>query len=320
MKMDSTMLAERRRRIGSSDVAAVLGKNRFKAPIDVWRRIVLGEEDPIDEDGPAHWGNVLEPVIRAEFLRRQVEAGTAPEFLIEPGRTFFGRHEWEVAHLDAELPGDPRGIGEIKTDADYPKDEGYRWGRPETDEVPEDYLIQVQWQLMVAAESDPTFGYARVLLLQRGCLFCEYVIHPHLELQGILREQMSRFWRDHVLTQHPPTPRDSEEARRLFHESAQTSVILSADAMTALDDLRVLKERAEALELEIERRKYAIQLELRESESGLDPKTQRIAVRWKTQEQRRLDTALVKAQHPQLYLQCGKLSKSRPFTVAKEFT
>ena len=59
-------LEGRRTGIGGSDVAAVLGLNPWKTPLDVWNdKLGLSEDKGMSE--PAYWGTVLEDTVAKEF-------------------------------------------------------------------------------------------------------------------------------------------------------------------------------------------------------------------------------------------------------------
>ncbi len=63
-------LLDRRKGIGGSDVATILGLNKWKSPYQLW----LEKTSQIDlehtESEPAYWGNVLEEVVAKEFQER----------------------------------------------------------------------------------------------------------------------------------------------------------------------------------------------------------------------------------------------------------
>lgn len=52
--------------LGGSDCAAALGMNKYKTPYQLWAE-KTGIAAPIEENEAMRWGNLLEPVIAAEF-------------------------------------------------------------------------------------------------------------------------------------------------------------------------------------------------------------------------------------------------------------
>ncbi|EOA2606900.1 lambda-exonuclease family protein, partial [Enterococcus hirae] len=63
-------LEDRKRGIGGSDVATVLGLNKYKSPYQLWLEKTGQIELKDSESEPAYWGNVLEEVVAKEFQER----------------------------------------------------------------------------------------------------------------------------------------------------------------------------------------------------------------------------------------------------------
>ena len=68
-------LAVRKQGIGSSDAAAAVGLNPYKSQLELWmektgRDTSLPKLDPHDEESPAYWGNILEPIVATHYSKR----------------------------------------------------------------------------------------------------------------------------------------------------------------------------------------------------------------------------------------------------------
>ena len=68
-------LAVRKQGIGSSDAGAAVGLNPYKSQLELWlektgRDATLPKIDPQDEESPAYWGNVLEPIVAWHYSKR----------------------------------------------------------------------------------------------------------------------------------------------------------------------------------------------------------------------------------------------------------
>jgi putative phage-type endonuclease len=105
-------LAERRRGIGSSDAAAILGVNPYKSAYAVWAEktgLVGPDWEPPSE--AALWGNLLEPLIAEQYALRTGRQ------LKDYGRHFVQRnpkYPFALA-IDREiLPVDARGHGVLE--------------------------------------------------------------------------------------------------------------------------------------------------------------------------------------------------------------
>ena len=80
-------LLDRRKGIGGSDVAAIMGLNKWKSAYQIWLektgQVGLSESD----SEPAYWGTVLEEVVAKEFavrtgkkVRRRNQVFEHPEY------------------------------------------------------------------------------------------------------------------------------------------------------------------------------------------------------------------------------------------------
>lgn len=182
--------------IGSSDVPALLGVDRYRNLGDLWLsktgklEIVETSSEPANlgdhlEEGLCNWlaARLGSEVVRGE--RRQSEDGLLRAqldgFLTETGETV-----------------------EVKTTGLFspmfrPDVEG--WGDAGTDSVPFRVIAQVQFALMLA---NAPRGHV-VALLGGGGGVRHYVIEAMPELQEEIEARARRFWTEHVLAGIAPT-------------------------------------------------------------------------------------------------------------------
>lgn len=180
----------RRTGVGGSEVCAVLGLHPYATPLQVWRAKVEGLTQ--EETLPMRRGRLLEPAVAAWYAEETgailyeettLRHPTCPVALATPDR---------ICHT----PGNSPWLLEVKT-------AGWRqapyWGTPGTDEVPEQYLLQVQWTLAV-------MGYSRaeVAVLIGGEDFRIYRVEEDTELQGWMLAAVSDWWSRYVETRRPP--------------------------------------------------------------------------------------------------------------------
>lgn len=130
-------LAERRKGVGSSDAAAVLGFSPYKTAYEVFLE-KTGRLPDAPESEAMRWGTLLEDVIAAAYSERTGEA-LRPLPLLHSERW-----PWMLASVDRVT--DSGKVVEIKN-------VGWRmqgeWGEEDTDKVPAHYLIQLMHQLAV---------------------------------------------------------------------------------------------------------------------------------------------------------------------------
>lgn len=179
--------------IGGSDIAAVLGLSRWTSPFQLWHR-KRGNlpEQPLSS--AMDWGNRLEPLVRDWFAEQH------PEFHVEatPGTYAHEDRPWQRVNPDGLLyppvedgVPEPLALLEIKTS---------RFGDGFTrDDIPLDYMCQVQWSLDV-------FGLdvAHVVVLVGGNDPREYVIKANPEDQATLRAAAEKFWNSIQADEQPP--------------------------------------------------------------------------------------------------------------------
>lgn len=136
---------------------------------------------------------------------------------------------------------------EAKTAHALASSRGDEWGEDGTDQIPSSYLTQ-------AAAYMALTGCSRWDL---ACLFGNsdfriYHMSRDPELEAMLIEEASRWWRNHVVADVPPDPQSEAEARQRW-QSHQPGKVLDIDAGTAdlLREYAAAKAREKALETEI---------------------------------------------------------------------
>ena len=176
------LLTERRSRIGSSDAAACCGLSSWSDPLKVFARLVTemdGKEWTFDEspDDALRFGNLLEPVIAAEYARR-----TGRQIRKAPVQ-FNDEFPWSVTHCDY-LTGDGR-ILEVKNySSQWETKDGVsvrKWGADGSDEVPDDIRTQCIHQAR-----DTGLRAIDVAVLFGGNRFCTYTVEWDQELADLI--------------------------------------------------------------------------------------------------------------------------------------
>lgn len=226
-------LASRRRGIGGSDVAAILGLSPWTSPYALWEdKTGRGEEEVAT---PAiYWGTMFEPVIRQAYADATGHIVTKPEVMY-----VSKEHPFMIANIDG-MREDGR-LLEIKTAS---SSDG--WGAPGTDEVPDYYLTQVQHYLAVTGAPG-----CDVAVLISGRDFRIYEVEADAELQATLIEREKEFW--HLVeTDTPPEATTLDDMQRKWRDAvAKKTVQADGAAMQAFASLcRVQKDMAALKEQE----------------------------------------------------------------------
>lgn len=194
-------LADRRKGVGASDVAGILGLSPWATPYSVWADKVYGSDDDHESEAMA--------------FGRRAEAMVAEWFHEKTGLYVGGqqqRCQWVVPHHMCTIDGrvyeskidadhhmmshaDPLGALEIKTTSATPKD----W---EDDGIPIQYQCQGQWTMHVTGLDHLWFAVLH-LAFGRPDLVVYELARDEGDIDLIVKA-VDTFWTDHVLTGVPP--------------------------------------------------------------------------------------------------------------------
>lgn len=197
------------RRLGASDVAAVLGMSRFKTPFDVWARI-HGLIPPQPDNPTLARGRLFERSVVHLFSQETGLRAAPTQLAIVTAAEPF---QFVTATPDMVVWADGPFVGETKTDRDadrYGDSTTFeRWDARAARAVPSDYALQVYTQIW-AAESE--FGYLAVQLPFFEFRWFRFRRDPAVE--AALSGALARWWRQHVEAFEPPATDASDTARR----------------------------------------------------------------------------------------------------------
>ena len=202
----------RRRGLGSSDAAAVLGVSPFATPLQVWAEKV-GVVEPAPESEAMRWGRILEPIVADEYAR---ETGRE---LVNP-QTLYQHPDlpWCLATPD-RLTADGRLVVEIKTASAYRAEE---WA----EEPPVHYQVQCQHLLAVLG-----LDLASLVVLVGGQRLLWRDLARNDKFIALMLEREREFWR-RVELRDPPPPgaEDRELLRALYPRDTGATIELPAEA------------------------------------------------------------------------------------------
>jgi len=229
------------KRVGGSDVAAIVGVSPYASAFSVYQRIVHGVTTP-----------ETEAMARGTRLESAVIAWCADETgrRVRRSVALSCREEWQRANVDALSWGQEatRRVVEGKTSGRWMT---AGWGAPGTDEVPDHYLCQVQWYMGHGLRSGQVHERTADLPLLRED-FALYSVPYDEEVFLTLEDRAARFWRDHVVPQKPPLvtalPQDLEVLKRRFPRQTATAMdaaALTREQLELLDNMRAMRKQAE---------------------------------------------------------------------------
>ncbi len=304
-------LAWRRKGIGASDIAGILGISPWASPWSVWADktgATDDDDDPTDAMTHGLWAeHAIIPWFEQEtdlyvgHIQHQAE----------------GAEPWMRATIDGaafEHVSDGGDITnavclvECKATGDSPA----KWEQG----IPPMYAAQATWQAIVTGVDLVRFA---VLHVPFGRItFRIYDFAPDAEDRELVEKAARTFWHVHVLTGTPP-PADAHqattEAIRARYDLTDPDDILFADPATsgfchllraAKDDLAHAKAKVTELENTIKARM---------ADCAVLSDGDRVLATWKAQDDTRLDVDRLRTERPELWAEYARTKTIRKFLL-----
>jgi putative phage-type endonuclease len=226
--LTAQQLELRRSGIGGSEAAAVLGLSPYETPFSVYQKKKSGEFTEQNEQ--MLWGSLLEQTIREQYCTRNNVKVTVPA--MTKSKIF----PWMLANVDG-ITSEGKGL-EIKTSAF-----GHGFGESGSDEIPEQYLIQIQHYMIV--EALPVFDVA---VLIGGSDYRQYEIEADRELQDMIIEGERKWW-GNFINDIPPDPITFDEIKQRYAGISKANKVEATQAcQNAILLLKELKENMKVWE------------------------------------------------------------------------
>ena len=274
----------RKKGIGGSDSAAIVGLDRYRSPFDVYAD-KLGLKPEIPDNEAMRQGRDLEQYVAERFMEatgKKVRRRNA--MLQHPEYPFM------IADIDRWVVGENAGL-ECKTTSVLNRCK-FSQG-----EFPPNYYVQCMHYMAVTGAER---WYLAVLVLNKA--FHVFVIErDEAEIQALIEAEKS-FWYDHVQRQIPPATDGSEATseliKQLFPEARERAEIALFGYEDKIQQYLSLDAQARELEQERDKIKQELQLAMADAEIG---RAQGYIVEWKNQVRQTLDTKKLKSEHAEIY-------------------
>lgn len=299
-------LEERRQGIGGSDAGAVVGLSKFRTPVAVYLD-KIGESEKKADTNATYWGSVLEDVVAQEYARRtgeKVHRRNDPAIHPDPELAFMR------ANIDRRVVGKKK-ILECKTAGQYM---AYSWGEEGTDQVPDDYLVQVTHYMEVLGAE-----VADLAVLIGGNDFRIYTIGYDRELADQIKTREFDFWNNYVLPRVPPPCITLDDVTDLYPKDSGDEILATDQIIEHVLNLRATREEL----AKVEEHKAELELEIKKymgAASELVDDSNTTLVTWKrSKDSKKLDWRSLKEKKPKLYESFEVPTPgSRRFLVKKE--
>ena len=299
--------------IGGSEIAAIVGLNQYRTPMQVWESKVNPVQDE-ETSQPAYWGTVLEDVVAKEYalrtgnkVQRLTKQMRHPEFS-------FAIANIDRAVINPEISGNVRWKdGKLTTDRilECKTANGFmakQWGEAGTDSVPDAYLIQCQWYMGVTGAS-----VCDLAVLIGGQDFRIYTILRDDDLINDLLIQGAAFW-ELVQNKIEPDPVNYPEAVKKWAKSDPSLSVQADDSLIDdLEQIQGIKAQVKELEAQEDAIKARVLVAMQDAETLLYQGVK--VATCKTQTRTSFDAKTFEKDHPELYAQYKKTSSTRVLRI-----
>jgi len=270
-------LEERRKGVGGSDIAAILGLSDFSTSYDVWLSKINKAEDKTNRYMEA--GRVLEPFIGNWFADRTKRKfrdthvrSAKKEVYRADAMIYTGKKPHYKASVDFFFDDD--GVLECKST-----------GLKSQTLVPAHYC-QGQWycgimnkgKLVVSYAYLPNnFNYEMLIknrhldltVLRSALEYKDFEYDRDDDLIGYMQEKADKFWKDYVLTRTMPPPETSEDVVRMFPKSNGKSIEVDDTVFDVYKSLVHYKQQADQWGHKFENTASVIKVMMRDNETAI---------------------------------------------------
>ena len=287
--------------IGGSDVSVIAAINPFRSAHQLWLE-KTGRIEPEQTDSEyAHFGTLLEPIVRKEFTVRTGLKVRAKNMLLQSEE-----YPFMLANLDGVINENGETVlFEAKTASAY-KQEVWEEG------VPAEYVLQVQHYMAVTG-AKKTY----VAALVGGNHFYYHAVERDEELIAKIIAMEKCFWEINVLGDKEPVPDGSEATTAYFNECFSQSngetISLPEEVLSICEAYDKISQQLKEMGTEKDALANQLKSYLKEAEVGVvgDRK-----VMWKQVRKSGLDTKRLKQEKPDIYTDYLMQSQYRRLTVA----
>ncbi|MBT9495340.1 MAG: YqaJ viral recombinase family protein [Paucibacter sp.] len=304
-------MPDRKRFIGGSDVAAVLGLSPWSTPVELWmEKTGRTEPRPVDIKRERIFarGKKLEPVVIDMGIDKLRERGHTVELIARNRRYRHPLHRFISVEIDAELIIDGEHVNvDAKTVMGFARD---KWGEEDTEEVPMEYAAQFMTGLACT-------GRQRCLVLALIGLddVLIYWVNHDAEAVDSLVGELVDFWVKHVKADAPPDPLRFSDVKALYPRDNGRTVEATPEIAELVEKRRRIGIEIRMLEAEKEQLNCEIGHYL-EPFSRLTKGGQQIAT-FNAQQETSLDVAALRRQHPDLYALYERTQTTRVLRISK---
>lgn len=276
----------RKKGIGGSDSAAIVGLDPWRSSFDVYAdKLGLKPEEPDNE--AMRQGRDLEDYVASRFCEATGKKVRRKNAILQ-----HPEYPFMIANIDRFVIGENAGL-ECKTTSMLNK------AKFSQGEFPPNYYVQCVHYMAVTGAAR---WYLAVLVLNKS--FHVFTIErDEAEIKALIDAERD-FWENHVMKQIPPTPDGSESTseliKQLFPEAREREQIALFGYEDKIERYLLLDSQVKELERARDQLKQELQLAMGDAEIG---QAQGYVIEWKNQVRQTLDTQRLKKEQAEIYQQ-----------------
>lgn len=303
---------DRRKFLGGSDVAAVLGISPWRTPMQLWEaKTQPALEGPEPKKRVFTRGHRWESVVAEMLVEHLQSRGHTVEIVRSNERYIDPERPYLAAEIDFELRLDGEDdITNVELKTVHPF-KAREWGDEDTDEVPVWYTAQAMHGLGVTGRRRclvaPLFGADEIRA---------YPILRDDETIAAMRARCAAFW-NLVQTGVRPDPLTLSDLDRLYQGDPVAPALIADDELTrAVLRLRAIQSEIKARESEANVIEFDVKRAMKDATELVIPNDdKKVAVVWKNRDFSWFDQTALKEQDAKLHRKFQRKTTSRVFTV-----
>lgn len=230
--MSTLDLEARRRGIGGSDIAVLLGVNPFKTPYELYEEKVNGLQHDFSNNEKVMWGHLLEEPIAKRYEQLTGKEVITSSIVSHPEYPFL------LANPDRLIAGKKHGL-EIKA---VGWNQEHNWGESGSEKIPEYYHAQISHYMLV-------LDYDRwdVAALIGGQELRLYSFYRDFDMDEEIIKVAADFWLNHVEKKIEPLKDYAKYGvqhyiKKKYSVISESSIELSQEYLELANQLEELKE------------------------------------------------------------------------------
>lgn len=290
----------RKKGIGGSDAAAILGLNKYVSPFEVFAD-KTGLIDKNVENEATRQGHDLEDYVAQRFTEQTGLKVRRRNAILQ-----HDEYDFMLANVDRLIVGEKNAGLECKTCSALTK------VKFKNGEYPPTYYAQCMHYMAVTGADK---WYLAVLVLGKEFHVFE-IQRDEEEIEALIRAEKD-FWENHVMANIPPDPDGTDSAGEIIEGMFVASKAVAVPLYgyeNKIEEYMYLENQIKELEKKANAIKQNLQLELGENEEA---NTDFFKITWKPQTRATLNTQKLKEEMPEVYEKYIKTTSTRRFMIKK---